>query len=407
MELLAPAGTLQKLKFAINYGADAVYLAGKQFGLRASSKNFSSEEILEAVEFCHSLNRKVYITVNIFAHNKDLKPLPEYLRFLQEARVDALIVADPAVFSMAKKHAPEIPIHISTQANITSWESAAFWQELGAERVILARELSLPEIREFKENLPDLELEMFVHGAMCMSYSGRCLLSSYLNNRSANQGACSQPCRWEYQLVEQTRPGEYFPVMEDERGTYIMNSKDLCLINRLKEIKEAGVESIKIEGRMKSLYYVANVSRVYKEALKLVEQGLEIPIELNEELDKVSHRVYTEGFIEKMDSTHTQYHKTSKYIREYQFVGEVVDSNEKSLFIDIKAKFSIGDTIELIFPQREHDFTINVTEIFDTNGDEIPFTKPNTTVRIDVNKEIPPFGIVRIKLPEDMVTREG
>jgi len=407
MELLAPAGTLQKLKFAINYGADAVYLAGKQFGLRAQSKNFSSEEILEAVDFCHKLNRKVYITVNIFAHNSDLKQLPEYLRFLQEAKVDALIVADPAVFSMAKKHAPEIPIHISTQANITSWESAAFWQELGAERVILARELSLPEIREIKENLPDLELEMFVHGAMCMSYSGRCLLSSYLNNRSANQGACSQPCRWEYQLVEQTRPGEYFPVMEDERGTYIMNSKDLCLLNRLKEIKEAGIDSIKIEGRMKSLYYVANVSRVYKEALKLVEQGLEIPIKLNEELEKVSHRVYTEGFIENMDSTDTQYHKTSKYIREYQFVGEVVDSNEKSLFIDIKAKFSIGDIIEVIFPDRDRDFTINVTEIFDANGNEIPFTKPNTTVRIDVNEKIPPFGIVRIKLPEDMVTREG
>ncbi len=398
MELLAPAGTYQKLRYAIRYGADAVYLAGKQFGLRAQSKNFTENELREAVTFCHANKRKIYITVNIYAHNEDLQKLPEYLEFLQNLGVDALIISDPAVFSMSKKYAPKIPIHISTQANITSWGSAAFWQDMGAERVILARELSLPEIREIKRKLPDLELEIFVHGAMCMSYSGRCLLSSFFNNRSANRGECTQPCRWKYNLVEETRPGQYFPITEDEHGTYIMNSKDLCLIDRIQEIKEAGVDSIKIEGRMKSLYYVANVTRSYLEA---IHNKNNMSIELREELEKVSHRNYTEGFIEEFDSTNTQYHKTSSYIRNYQFIGEVVETKEKSIFIDIKAKFSVGEDIEIIFPDRACDLTIRITEIFSKLGDSIIFTKPNTVVRIDLNEEIPPFGIVRKKILEN------
>ncbi|MCK4653198.1 MAG: U32 family peptidase, partial [Candidatus Cloacimonetes bacterium] len=264
MELLSPAGNIKKLKYAINYGADAVYTAGRKFGLRAKCLNLSYEELKEAVNFCHHNVKKIYITVNIFAHNSDLEKIPSYLKFLQKIKVDAVIVSDPGVLELVKEHTPELPIHVSTQANITSWKSAEFWFKQGAKRIILARELTISEIRRIREKVPGIELEMFIHGAMCMSYSGRCLLSSFLNNRSANRGYCTQPCRWEYHLIEQTRPGEYFQIEEDKYGSYILNSKDLCLIDRLSEIMEAGINSVKIEGRMKSLYYVANVTRTYK-----------------------------------------------------------------------------------------------------------------------------------------------
>ena len=398
MELLAPGGNLQKIKYAVFYGADAVYAAGKKFGLRAKSSNLTNKEFIEAVDFCHSHNRKLYITVNIFAHNADIEKLPAYLEFLQSIGVDALILSDPAIFSLARKYAPRIPIHISTQANVTSWKAAEFWQDQGAKRIILARELTISEIREFRKKLPELELEMFVHGAMCMSYSGRCLLSSYLNARSANQGFCTQPCRWEYQLIEKSRPGEHFDISEDDRGTYIMNSKDLCLIQRLPEIMETGLNSIKIEGRMKSLYYVANSTRIYKEAIRLSENYEKIPTQLVNELDKISHRYYSEAFFDRFDSTATQYHGSSAYIRKYQFIGEITSSSEKIATVAIRAKFKLGDEIEFVFPNRQNDFSWQVTNIFDGENNPISFTKPNTNVNLRLPKIIPDNGIIRIKL---------
>nr|MBC8416534.1 U32 family peptidase [Candidatus Cloacimonadota bacterium] len=324
MELLSPAGDLHKLKYAVLYGADAVYTAGTQFGLRAKSGNLTREELKQAVEFCHNKKKNIYITVNIFAHNKDIDELLDYLQFLQSIGVDAFIISDPGIFSLAREFAPEIPIHISTQANVTSWKSAEFWFQQGAKRIILSRELSISEIKKIRKKVPGIELEMFVHGAMCISYSGRCLLSSFLNNRSANQGYCTQPCRWEYGLAEKTRPNEFFSLDEDEYGTYIMNSKDLCLVERLKEIIDAGLDSIKIEGRMKSLYYVANVTRTYKKVVKLISENKEVPDNLKEELNKVSHRHYTEGFFDSFDSATTQFYDSSTYIRDYQFIGEII-----------------------------------------------------------------------------------
>ena len=398
MELLSPAGDLHKLKYAVLYGTDAVYTAGTHFGLRAKSGNLTRKELKQAVEFCHNKKKNIYITVNIFVHNKDIEKLPDYLQFLQSIGVDAFIISDPGVFSLARECAPGIPIHISTQANVTSWKSAEFWFQQGAKRIILARELSISEIRKIREKIPEIELEMFVHGAMCISYSGRCLLSSFLNNRSANQGYCTQPCRWEYGLAEKTRPNEFFSLDEDEYGTYILNSKDLCLVERLKEIIDAGLDSIKIEGRMKSLYYVANVTRTYKSAVKLISENKEVPDNLKEELNKVSHRHYTEGFFDSFDSATTQFYDSSTYIRDYQFIGEIIKNEKKSIYIAIRAKFSVGDKIEIIFPDMNNDFLLEVSNLYNEEGEPISFTKPNTIVRIDIDKEIPSYGIVRKKI---------
>lgn len=396
MELLAPAGDLNKLKYAVYYGADAVYAAGTNFGLRAKSANLSKNQLIEAVEFCHKFGRKIYITVNIFAHNSDIDQLPDYLTFLQEINVDALIISDPGVFSLARKYASKTDIHISTQANVTSWSAAEFWYKLGAKRIILSRELSIDEIVEIKKKVPKIELEMFVHGAMCMSYSGRCLISAFLNNRSANRGLCTQPCRWEYNLVEKSRPKDYFKVEEDERGSYFFNSKDLNLIKRIPEIIKTGIDSIKIEGRMKSLYYVALVTRTYKSA---VEQGTDIVSdEIQVELEKVSHRFYSEAFFNKFDSSKTQYYGSSAYIRKFQFIGEINKIEGKSAFISIKAKFKIGDEIEFIFPNRNADFKLLVESIYNEEKESIQFTKPNTIIRLDLDKKLPKWGIVRKKI---------
>ena len=397
MELLSPAGDLQKLRYAVHYGADAVYAAGKHFGLRAKTSNLDNNELLTAAKFCHDNNCKIYVAVNIFAHNRDIEILPDYLQFLQEIAVDAFIISDPAVFLLARELAPEIPIHVSTQANVTSWKAAAFWKKQGAKRIILARELTFAEIRQIREKLPDIELEMFVHGAMCMSYSGRCLLSSYLNARSANQGNCTQPCRWEYRLVEETRAGEYFPVEEDERGTYILNSKDLCLIRRLPEISAAGIDSIKIEGRMKSLYYVANSTRVYKEALLLAEQNKPLPSDLTDELNKISHRHYSEAFFDAFDSSQTQYTSTSAYARDYQFVGEIVETEGCSVRLAVRSGFKIGEKLEIIFPDRRYDFQWRIDNISDADGEALECSKPNTIVKIYLPEIIPSGGIIRKK----------
>ena len=399
MELLSPAGNFQKLQYAIHYGADAVYTAGKNFSLRAQSDNLSEQELKQATEFCHSLHKKIYVAVNIFAHNSDLDDLPEYLEFLQKIKIDAIIISDPGIFLLSRKYAPEIPIHISTQANITSWRSAEFWQNLGAKRIILARELTISEIKEIRSKLPELELEIFVHGAMCMSYSGRCLLSSFLNRRSANRGNCTQPCRWKFNLMEETRPGEYFPIEEDKYGTYILNSKDLCLFDRLAEIKKSGINSIKIEGRMKSIYYVANLTRTYKEALACFEENQNAKEfkSLKSELDKISHRVYTEAFFDEFDSSSTQNFSTSSYIRKYQFIGEIFKTEKNFAFINCKGKVSLKDEIEIIFPMRKKDMIVKVDNLFDEEGNPITFTKPNTVFKINLKREIPEFGIVRKK----------
>ena len=399
MELLAPAGDINKLKYAVYYGADAVYAAGNNFGLRAKNTNFSEIHLKEAVDFCHKYGRKIYITVNIFAHNSDIEQLPEYLIFLHKIGVDALIISDPGVFSLAKEFAPDVNIHISTQANVTSWRAVDFWYKLGAKRIILARELGIKEITEIKRRVPDIELEMFVHGAMCMSYSGRCLISAFLNNRSANRGLCTQPCRWEYNLVEKSRPGEFFKIEEDERGSYFFNSKDLNLIKRIPQIMEAGIDSIKIEGRMKSLYYVATVTRAYRSAIDAGKNEVEANIQ--EELNKVSHRYYSEAFFDNFDSSKTQYYGSSAYIRDYQFVGEVQKVEETSAFISIKAKFHTGDELEFIFPDSKDDFKITVNSIFNEENEQIQLTKPNTTIRLDLDRKIPEWSIVRKKNNEE------
>ncbi len=400
MELLAPAGNIDKLRYAVWYGADAVYIGGKSFSLRAKSGNFDNEEMTEAVNFCHQHNVKVFVTLNIYAHNEDLPDIPEYIQFLQSIKVDAVIVSDPAVFMLVKEYGPEISIHISTQANTTSWRSVKFWKDLGATRIILARELSFIEIKEIRKMVPDIELEMFVHGAMCIAYSGRCLLSAFLNQRDANRGNCSQPCRWQYQLVEESRPGQYFPIEEDDRGTYILNSKDLALINRIKELNEIGIDSLKIEGRMKSLYYVANVTRIYRKAIdELSSESYDLE-KMHAELDKISHRIYTEAFFDGFDSSNTQNYATSSYIRNYQFIGNVADVDNNRIIIPVKAKFQLGDELEIIFPNPENDITIKVNDILDEEDNPIDFTKPNTVVKVKISEPIQPFGIVRKKIAE-------
>jgi len=397
MEILAPAGNLEKLKYALHYGADAVYTATSRYGLRAKAGNLSLAELKEATEFCHKFNKKIYVTVNIFAHNRHLVDLPQYLKDIEEIGIDAVIVSDPGVFQVVKENT-ELAIHVSTQANIVSWKAAEFWYKLGAERVILARELTFEEISEMAVLVPDVELEMFVHGAMCIAYSGRCLLSAFFNNRNANLGECTQPCRWKYFLMEETRPNEYFPITEDEFGTYIMNSKDLNLINRLAEIYKAGVASIKIEGRMKSLHYVSNVTRVYRNVLSYIKEGKEIPERFLQELNNVSHRIYTEAFYAGFKDDDTQFYENSAYIRDYKYIGKVLKQTNNLVKIQILNKFEIGDEIEIIFPNIDDDIVTKVTNIYSEDMQKITFTKPNTNAFIELQAEIPEYGLVRKRI---------
>lgn len=324
-ELLAPAGNLEKLKIALLYGADAVYCSGKAFGLRAGAGNLSPEELEEGVALAHQMGRRVYVTVNIIPHNGDFQDLSEYLLYLASIGVDALIVADPGVLTLARELVPHLPLHLSTQANAVNWRSVRFWQEQGVQRIILARELSREEIAEIRQKT-GAELEVFVHGAMCMAYSGRCLLSMYLTGRDANRGDCAQPCRWRYSVVEERRPGKYMALEEDDRGTYIFNSKDLCLIDYIPELVELGLASLKIEGRMKSIHYVGTVTRVYRQALDAYRQDPEafaVREEWRQELEKVSHRDYTTGFFCHPPAAEDHDYKSYGYIRTYDFVGLV------------------------------------------------------------------------------------
>lgn len=334
-ELLIPASSLEVLKVAVIFGADAVYIGGEVFGLRAKAKNFTLEEMKEGVKFAHEHNVKVYVTANILAHNRDLEGAYEYFEELKDVKPDALIISDPAIFTIAKEVLPDMEIHISTQANNTNYGTFNFWYKQGAKRVVTARELSLEEIKEIRRNIPDdLEIETFVHGAMCISYSGRCLLSSFMAGRDANQGACTHPCRWKYSVVEESRPGQYMPVYENERGTYIFNSKDLCMIEHIKELVESGIDSLKIEGRMKTALYVATVARTYRMALDDYKESEELyksrlPF-YKEEIAKCTYRQYTTGFFFGKPDENTQIYDSNTYIKEYTYLGIIGDEVDRS-----------------------------------------------------------------------------
>ena len=398
-ELLAPAGNMEKLKMALLYGADAVYLGGKAFGLRAFGGNFTNEELQEAVDFAHKLGKKIYVTVNIFPHNSDIAKLPAYLTFLNEIKVDAILVADLGVFTLAKEYAPDVELHISTQANNTNWAAVNAWAELGASRVVLAREMSLEEIKEIREKC-SVELEMFVHGAMCISYSGRCLMSNYLTGRDANRGSCAQPCRWNYALVEEKRPGQYFPVLEDERGTYIFNSKDMCLLPYLPDVIASGVDSLQIEGRMKSVHYAASVVKAYREAIDsyfAAPEQFEVKKEWVEELDKVSHRAYTTGFYYGRPTEKDQIYGTSSYTQTSDFVGLVLDYDEKTGFATVEQRnnMKVGQEIEIFQPHLAGYRQI-LQEMYNDEGEAIQVAPhPQQIVKIRMDKPVEPYGILR------------
>lgn len=373
VELLAPAGDLDKLKTAIDYGADAVFMAGEEFGLRTASKNFTNDQILEAIKYVHDRDKKLYITMNIIAHEADFNKLDEYVSFLDKAGVDGVIVADPGIFMRIKENAPDLEQHISTQASITNAQTVNFWYKLGARRVVLARELSLEEIRSIRKNIPDdMELEVFVHGAMCISYSGRCLLSNYFTHRDANHGDCAQSCRWKYRLEEETRPGNYYPIEENERGTFIFNSKDLCLIEYIDKLIEAGVSSLKIEGRVKTQFYVATIVRAYRLAVDSYYNGQynsDLKYELKEEVKKASYRDYTTGFFLGKPTDEDQNYDSSAYIRSYDFLGTILDYNEasKEAKVEQRNKFVVGDEIEVFGPYEEFQ-KFNIEYIKDMDG---------------------------------------
>lgn len=396
-ELLAPAGTLEKLKFALAYGADAVYLGGKSFGLRAMGGNFTRDELKEGVDYAHALGRRVYVTLNIFPHDGDMRVLPDYLLYLQEIGVDAILVSDLGLLAVARRVAPGLEIHISTQASTVNLEAVRMWESLGASRVVLARELSLSEIRHIRAGT-SAELEIFVHGAMCISYSGRCLLSSYLTGRDANRGACAQPCRWRYALVEEKRPGKFFPIEEDERGSFILNSKDMCLLPYLADVIESGVNSLKLEGRMKSVHYVASVTKAYREAIDAYFRGeREVKKEWLAELEKVSHRPYTTGFFYGRPDENDQIYGTSSYEQTSDFVGVVRGFDEATglTLVEQRNHMRVGEEIE-IFPPTGEGWRQQITEMLDEDGfpiDRAPH--PQQLVKMRLKKRIPPLTILR------------
>lgn len=401
IELLIPAGSLDVLKTAVIYGADAVYIGGEAFGLRAKAKNFSDEDMKAGIAFAHERGVKVYITANILAHNEDLAGVESYFEELKDLKPDALIISDPGVFAIAKKILPGMELHISTQANNTNYGTYQFWYEQGAKRVVSARELSLTEIGQIRANIPDdMEIESFIHGAMCISYSGRCLLSNFFAGRDANQGACTHPCRWKYAVVEETRPGEYMPVYENERGTYIFNSKDLCMIEHVPEMIEAGIDSFKIEGRMKTALYVATVARTYRKAIddyqkspELYRQNLEW---YKEEIGKCTYREFTTGFyFGKPDST-TQIYDNNTYVKNYTYLGTVECKNEQGHYrIEQKNKFSVGEMIEVMKPDGRN-LHVEVKAIYDEDGRTVESAPhPKQILYVDLGTELEPYDILR------------
>lgn len=375
-ELLVPASSLEVLKTAVIFGADAVYIGGEAFGLRAKAKNFTMEEMREGIAFAHEHNVKVYVTANILAHNDDLAGVEAYFRELKEIGPDALIIADPAVFEIAGEICPEIERHISTQANNTNYGTYRFWHKLGAKRVVSARELSLEEIREIRANIPDdLEIETFIHGAMCISYSGRCLLSNYFTGRDANQGACTHPCRWKYAVVEEKRPGEYLPVYENERGTYIFNSKDLCMIEHIPDLIEAGIDSFKIEGRMKTALYVATVARTYRKAiddyLTSPERYQQQMPWYQEQISNCTYRQFTTGFFYGKPDETTQIYDSNTYLKEYTYLGSVEEElADGRCLIHQRNKFSVGETVEIMKPNGQN-LSVKVLSIQNAEKEEM------------------------------------
>lgn len=402
-ELLAPAGDMERLKMAVLYGADAVYLAGTSFGMRSFAGNFSPEELPKAVQYAHNHGVKVHVTVNTMPRNNELSGLPEHLERLNDCGVDALIVADLGVFRAAEKYAPRCERHISTQVSIANYNCANAWFELGAKRVVLARELSLEEIRTIRRNTPkELEIETFAHGAMCVSYSGRCLLSNYMTGRDSNRGACAQPCRYQYALMEEKRPGEYFPVFEDEKGTYIMNSRDMCMIDHIDDLMEAGVDCLKIEGRAKSAYYAAIVTGAYRHVIDDVAAGREVDPIWRDEVEHVSHRRYATGFFYGQPG---QYYQNSRYIRDWQVCAIVTDCDENGLAtLSLRNKFSAGDEVELVGPDLR-PFPLKVPMMQDEDGNMLEQPRnPQMIFKMQLPHQVPAMSIVRraVELtPED------
>lgn len=401
VELLIPASSLEVLKIAVVFGADAVYIGGEVYGLRAKAKNFSKEDMAEGIAFAHARGVKVYVTANILAHNNDLPGVRQYFEELRELKPDALIISDPGVFAIAKEVCPEIERHISTQANNTNYGTCRFWWEQGAKRVVTARELSLDEIRGIREQIPpEMEIETFVHGAMCISYSGRCLLSNYFTGRDANQGACTHPCRWKYAVVEETRPGEYMPVYENERGTYIFNSKDLCMIEHIPELMESGIDSFKIEGRMKTALYVATVARTYRKAIddyrmspELYRQNMDW---YRQQIMGCTYRQFTTGFFFGRPSDESQIYDNNTYIRDYTYLGIIEGRNAQGLYqIEQRNKFSVGEEIEVMKPGGDN-LTVMVRGITDEDGNPVESAPhPKQKLYLDLGIELDQYDILR------------
>ncbi len=402
-ELLIPASSLEVLKTAVIFGADAVYIGGDAFGLRAKAKNFSPEEMKEGIAFAHEHGVKVHVTVNILAHNYDLDGVEKYLHELKELKPDALIIADPGIFMKARRICPEIEIHVSTQANNTNYETYNFWHQLGAKRVVAARELSLNEIKEITSRIPeDLEMECFIHGAMCISYSGRCLLSNYFTGRDANKGACTHPCRWKYSIVEEKRPGEYLPVYENDRGTYIFNSKDLCMIDHIPELVDASVDSCKIEGRMKTALYVATVARTYRKAIDDYFESEEkyrqnMPWYL-EQISKCTYRQFTTGFYFGKPSEDAQIYDNNTYVNEYIYLGIVGEIDNRGYAkIEQRNKFCVGDNIEIMKPDGT-DVKVTVKAMYNEEGESVescPHSKQVIYVELSEPAEV--YDILRME----------
>lgn len=401
-ELLIPASSLEVLKVAVIYGANAVYIGGEAFGLRAKAKNFTPEDMKEGVKFAHDHDVKVYVTANILAHNRDLEGVRKYFKELKEIKPDALIISDPAIFTIAKEILPDMELHISTQANNTNYGTYNFWYRLGAKRVVTARELSMEEIKEIRENIPqDMEIETFIHGAMCISYSGRCLLSSFMAGRDANQGECTHPCRWKYAVVEESRPGQYMPVYENERGTYIFNSKDLCMIEHIPELIEAGIDSFKVEGRMKTALYVATVARTYRMAIDDYKKSPDYYRErlsfYKSEIAKCTYRQYTTGFFFGKPDENTQIYDSNTYIKEYTYLGIIGGERNGKYRIEQRNKFSVGEQIEVMKPNGEN-IDVTVRAIEDEDGKAMESAPhPQQVLYIDLGVKLDMYDILRRK----------
>ena len=404
IELLAPAGDLEKLKIAVLYGADAVYFGGEMFSLRAGAGNMTLEEMQEGIEFAHERGVKAYLTINIYAHNEDIQPLREYLGKIKDFALDAFIVSDPGIVMLIKEIIPDAEIHLSTQANMTNYQTAKFWHDvMGIKRIVLARELTFKEINELRENTPeDLEYEAFVHGAMCISYSGRCLLSNFMIERDANRGMCAHPCRWKYALVEEQRPGQYYPIEEDSRGTYILNSRDLCMIEHIPQLIESGIASLKLEGRMKSVFYVATIVSAYRRAIDAYyadPANYEFKDEWMTELKKVSHREFTTGFYFDKPTNKDQNYQTSAYTREYSFTGMVksYDPETGYAIVEQRNKMVIGDEIEVFGPHKDF-YVQKLTEMYNEEGEPVESAPhPQQILKIKMEQPVEPNFMLRKK----------